>query len=67
MNSHSSSRKNYGILLLTPAIVEGIQLEFALIEAPAPRARFLNFPCTDVALTAEELRRMRRQRRDIAA
>ncbi len=66
MNS-SSSRKTYGTLPLTPAIIGGIQLEFAMIEAPAPRVRFLNFPCVDVAPTAAELRRTRRQKRDIAA
>lgn len=49
MNSYSSHRKTYGILPLTPAIIESIQLEFALVEAPAPRARFLNFPLADDA------------------
>lgn len=47
MNSSSSHRKTYGILPLTPAIIESIQLEFSLIEAPAPCARFLNFPLAD--------------------
>ncbi len=43
MNSQSS-RKTHGIRLLTPAAIRGIQLEFAMIESPAPRARFQNFP-----------------------
>jgi len=43
MKAHSS-RKTYGILPLTPAAIRGIQLEFAMVENPVPRARFINFP-----------------------
>jgi len=47
-----SSRKTYGIFPLTPAALRGIQLEFAMIESPAPRARFFGFPLADEAAVA---------------
>ncbi len=42
-----NSRKTYGVLPLAPAFVAALQLEFAWVEAPAPRAHFLNFPLVD--------------------
>lgn len=42
-----SSRHNYGTLPLPGAVLDALQLEFAMVESPAPRARFLNFPFAD--------------------
>ena len=66
MNS-KSSRPTYGILPLTSANVREIQLGFAMIETPAPRSRFLNFPLADEALSAEPARTIRREKRSLAA
>ena len=67
MKAHSS-RKTYGILPLTPAALRGIQLEFAMVESPAPRARFINFPfADDEAVAATEARTTRKQEGRIAA
>ena len=63
-----SSRKTYGILPLTPAALRGIQLEFAMVESPAARARFLNFPLADdETVTAKAPQTMRRPGRRLAA
>ena len=61
------SRKNYGVLPLAPAFVAALQLEFAFVEAPAPRARFLNFPCIDEAPVARRSSPLRRRVRALAA
>jgi len=66
MKAHSS-RKTYGILPLTPAALRGIQLEFAMVESPAPRARFINFPLADDEAVTAEPRTTRKQERRLAA
>ena len=62
-----SSRKTYGILPLTPAALRGIQLEFAMIESPAPRARFLDFPLADETAPMVTTNHKRREKRPLAA
>ena len=66
MKAHSS-RKTYGILPLTPAALRGIQLEFAMVERPAPRVRFINFPLADDEAVTVEPRTMRQEKRPLAA
>lgn len=66
MNLHSS-RHNYGTLPLTGAVLAALQLEFAMVESPAPRARFLNFPFADEAEKETTLRRAPVAPRDLAA
>ena len=61
------SRKTYGILPLAPALVAALQLEFAFVEAPAPRARFLNFPCIDELAVARRSSPLRRRARQLVA
>jgi hypothetical protein len=38
---------HYGKLPLSPTQTRDLQLEWAMIEAPTPRPRFLNFPYVD--------------------
>jgi hypothetical protein len=47
-----SHPKNYGRLALSATLVRSIQLEWAMIESPAPRPRFLNFPLADDPVSA---------------
>jgi hypothetical protein len=66
MKAHSS-RKTYGILPLTPAALRGIQLEFAMVESPAPRARFINFPFVDDQAPVAAAASKRAEKRQLAA
>ena len=69
MNS-SFSRKTYGILPLSAEFKRGVQLEWAMVESPAPRARFLNFPLADeapVPMPPKAHRRIAKEKRPLAA
>ncbi len=61
------ARKTYGILPLAPAFVAALQLEFAFVEAPTPRVRFLNFPCSDEVPAVRRSSGNRRRAHDLAA
>ncbi len=37
-------RTNYGVFNVTRQIARRVQLEWEMIESPAPRSRFLDFP-----------------------
>lgn len=65
MNSNNA-RKSYGTLVLTPAVTQAVQLEWALVEQPVPAQKYLNFPFVDQAPTEQTLLR-RNENRPLAA
>jgi hypothetical protein len=70
MNSNSS-RKHYGVLPLSSTTVAGLQMEWTMVESPAPqaRSRFMNFPFIDgtTAAPVAPLPRARGEKRPLAA